>query len=94
MGSCATSAVTPAVAPTVDAISWRITHDEGASSVKEQVLQANNSLFSLRSSRGNSRLEHSEQKRKRIGSFPPFAPLALICAGDDMVMRMQVMSQC
>jgi hypothetical protein len=57
VGSCATSAVTPAVAPTVDAISCLITHDEGASSVKEHVLQANSSLFSALSSRGNSKFE-------------------------------------
>lgn len=76
------SEVTPAVSPTVDAISWRMTHEEGASSAKEHVRQANSSLFSALSSRGNSRLElrsvsrwvtahgrpthHSEQKRKRI----------------------------
>lgn len=88
VGSCATSAVTPAVAPTVDAISWRMTQDEGASSVKVQVRQAKSSLLSTLSSRGNKRLElrlissdtgnhgraahHSEQKRKRIGSLPPF----------------------
>lgn len=57
VGSCATSAVTPAVAPTVDAISCLMTQDEGASSVKEHVLQANSSLFSALSSRGNSRFE-------------------------------------
>lgn len=57
VGSWPTSCVTPAVSPTVDAISWRMTHDEGASSVKEQVRQANNSLFSALSSRGNRRLE-------------------------------------
>lgn len=57
VGSCATSAVTPAVAPTVDAISCLITQEEGASSVKEHVLQANSSLFSALSSRGNSKFE-------------------------------------
>ena len=49
--------MTPAVAPTVDAISWRITQDEGASSVKLHVRQAKSSLFSDLSSRGNSRFE-------------------------------------
>lgn len=57
MGSWATSAVTPAVAPTVEAISWRITQDEGASSVKLQVRHAKSNLFSDLSSRGNRRLE-------------------------------------
>lgn len=62
--------------------------------------QANSSLFSDLSSRGNRRLElgrirlcawlysekahHSEQKRKRMGSLPPFAP-GISAAGDDMV---------
>jgi hypothetical protein len=76
--------VTPAVAPTVDAISWRITQDEGASSVKLHVRQAKSSLFSDLSSRGNSKLEHSEQKRKRMGSLPPLEP-PICAAGDAML---------
>lgn len=57
VGSCATSWVMPAVSPTEDAISWRIMHDEDASSVKLQVRQAKSSLLFSLSSRGNSRLE-------------------------------------
>lgn len=77
------SAVTPAVSPAEDAISWRMTHAEGASSEKEQVLQAKSSLLSALSSRGKRRLEHSEQKRKRIFLL---ASSSLFCsgAGDDM----------
>ncbi|KAH7408614.1 hypothetical protein DE146DRAFT_629509 [Phaeosphaeria sp. MPI-PUGE-AT-0046c] len=104
VGSCATSAVTPAVAPTVEEISWRITQDEGASSVKAQVRHANRSLFSDLSSRGNKRLEllasvtvrvscclvkahHSEQKRKRMGSFLAVPPVS--GAGEDMALWLQ-----
>jgi hypothetical protein len=57
VGSSATSWVIPAVSPTEDAISWRITHAECASSVKEQVRQANKSLLFTLSSRGKSRFE-------------------------------------
>lgn len=58
------SAVTPAVSPVVEAISWRITQEEGASSAKEQVRHAKRSLFSDLSSRGNKRLELARQQKK------------------------------
>jgi hypothetical protein len=57
VGSCPMSDVTPAVSPADEAISLRMTHAEGASSEKEQVRQANSSLLSALSSRGNRRLE-------------------------------------
>lgn len=86
VGSWATSWVIPAVSPTVDAISWRITQAEGASSVNEHVRQAKSSwLFSL-SSLGKRRFEHSEQKRNKI-----FLDCSEVGPGDaDMVTFLEV----
>jgi hypothetical protein len=79
-------------------MSWRMTQDEGASSVKAHVRHANSSLFSDLSSRGKRRFEllasalffgrgqathHSEQKRNRMGSFLVGPPVS--AAGEDIV---------